>query len=198
MTEQVWTIKKVLDWSTAHFHKNGLDNARLNAEWLLGDVLQLDRVKLYLNFDKILNKNELSSFRSMIEQRLDHKPLQYILGHYDFMGIDLLLNEDVLIPRPETEILVETAIEHFKRKRTEINVLEIGVGSGCIPVSLHTHLKSDVNYDGLEISSAAISLATQNFKKHELPEKFKIFNHDFSLFISITLLPLIKKSPASF
>ncbi|MCK5077536.1 MAG: peptide chain release factor N(5)-glutamine methyltransferase, partial [Calditrichia bacterium] len=179
MSEQIWTIKKVLDWSASHFHKKGLENARLNAEWLLGEVLQLDRVRLYLNFDKILNKDELAAFRSMIEKRLEHKPLQYILGHYDFMGIDLLLNENVLIPRPETELLAETAIEHFKRKRTEIKVLEIGVGSGCIPVALNKYLKSTVHYDGFEISSGAADLANENFKKHELPEEYKIINHNF-------------------
>ncbi|MCK5075955.1 MAG: peptide chain release factor N(5)-glutamine methyltransferase, partial [Calditrichia bacterium] len=179
MSEQIWTIKKVLDWAAPYFHKKGIENARLNAEWLLGEILQLDRIKLYLNFDKILTKNELSTFRAVIEKRLEHKPLQYILGHYDFMGIDLLLNENVLIPRPETELLAESAIEHFKRKRSEIKVLEIGVGSGCIPAALKNHLKSVVHYDGLEISSSAIELAKENFKKHNLPEEFKIYENDF-------------------
>ena len=179
MSDQVWTIKKVLDWSVSHFHQKGIENARLNAEWLLGETLHMDRVRLYLNFDQIMTREELARFKGMIKKRLERVPLQYILGHYDFMGINLLLNEHVLIPRPETELLVEAALDHFKRKKSEIRILEIGTGSGCIPVSFHHYLKAPVQYRGLEISSQAINLAKRNFEKHSLPDSYQIVHHDF-------------------
>ncbi len=179
MKEQAWTIKRLLDWSNDYFQKKDIPHARLNSEWMLCEVIGGDRVSLYLNFDKVLTKDELSAFKNMIIRRAEGEPLQYILGHYEFMGLDIVLNNSVLIPRPETELLVEYIIEKYKKQKKSLSVLEIGSGSGCIPIALFKYLGEKVSYTGLEISENAIKLAKDNFALHNLPEDYQIINSDF-------------------
>ncbi|GAB4189732.1 MAG: peptide chain release factor N(5)-glutamine methyltransferase [Calditrichia bacterium] len=175
-----WTIKKLLAWSVPYFQEKQIDNPRLNSELLLAKALKLERMDLYLQFDKIVTSAELAEFRTLIKRRLNREPLQYILGRYDFMGLELYVEPGVLIPRPETEVLVEQLLPIIKKKKSPVKILEIGVGSGCIPVALNHFAKKDLEYVGLEVSPEAMEIAQKNFLEHQLDtQKFNIRQVDF-------------------
>ena len=132
---ETWTVKKILDWGIDFFKKKEVPGARLSAELLLADVLGLTSMELYLDHDRIIKPGELAAYKSHILKRLEHVPIQYILGEAHFRNISLYVDENVLIPRPETELLVEKALEAASGlldKGKSINILEIGTGSGAI------------------------------------------------------------------
>lgn len=164
MTEKpdIWTIRRVLDWTKGYLAEKGVENARLETEWLLSAALGLDRVGLYVNFDKPLNQEELALCRGLVARRAKREPLQYILGTQEFCGLDFAVTPAVLIPRHDTEVLVEEA---FRRAPSAATVLDIGVGSGCIAVALANKLP-DAQVWGVEQSPEAIALAQQNVERH--------------------------------
>lgn len=163
MTE-IWTTLKVLNWTKGYLAEKGVANARLEAEWLLAAALELDRVGLYLNFDKPLTEAELSGCRQLVARRAKREPLQYILGSQDFCGLDFVVSPAVLIPRHDTEVLVEEAL---LRAGTNSRILDIGVGSGCIAVALATRLPA-AEVCGVEQSTAALAIATENAARHHV------------------------------
>jgi release factor glutamine methyltransferase len=157
-----WTIKEVLNWTTTHFQKKNISEARLSAELLLCHLLKCKRLDLYLRFDQILTKHELTIYRDYIEQRLKHKPVQYILGEQEFMGLSFKITPDVLIPRPETEILVETVLADLKSyKKAPLRILDAGSGSGVIGISI-AYFFPNSRVVGIEISKNALNVAKEN------------------------------------
>ncbi len=140
------------------------------AELALTHILECDRASLYLDFDLRLNKRQAGEFSQVFIRRLAFEPLQYILGHAAFMGLDFKVNKDVLIPRPETEILVETAIRYLKDKNSAC-ILDLGTGSGCIGVSLSKMLTGAV-VSASDISALAIEVAKDNAHKHTAEIEF--------------------------
>jgi len=160
--QETWTILKVLEWTKGYLAEKGVENARLEAEWLLCAVLDLDRVALYVNFDKPLSALELAAYRAMVGRRAKREPLQYILGSQEFMGLDFEVTPGVLIPRHDTEVLVT---EGAKRVERAGSILDIGVGSGCIAVALAKALPQAEVY-GVEKSAEALALAQRNVAKH--------------------------------
>ncbi len=153
---------KVLDWTKGYLADKGVENARLEAEWLLCAVLDLDRVALYVNFDKPLSAAELAAYRAMVGRRAKREPLQYILGSQEFMGLDFEVTPGVLIPRHDTEVLVTEGVKRGKQAGT---ILDIGVGSGCIAVALAKALPLAVVW-GIEKSAEALALAQRNIEKN--------------------------------
>lgn len=135
MTEQPWTVRRVLGWTAPHFEKLGVDSPRLTAELLLAHVLDTSRVRLYADLDRPLEKEELAALRTLIERRAGGEPTQYLTGRREFYGHSFRVDPRVLIPRPETELLVEAVLRALPRDR-EARVLELGAGSGCISVSI--------------------------------------------------------------
>jgi release factor glutamine methyltransferase len=135
MNEQPWTVRRVLGWTAPHFEKLGVDAPRLTAELLLAHVLDTSRVRLYADLDRPLQKEELASFRALIERRTAGEPTQYLTGRREFYGHSFRVDPRVLIPRPETELLVEEVLRALPREG-ESRVLELGAGSGCISVSI--------------------------------------------------------------
>jgi release factor glutamine methyltransferase len=164
MTEQreIWTVLKVLTWTRSYLAEKGVENARLEAEWMLCAVLGLDRVGLYVNFDKPLTDPELAMFRGMVARRARREPLQHILGTQEFMGLEFSVTPAVLIPRHDTEVLVEEAA---KRVAPAGRILDIGVGSGCIAVAMAKTLPQ-VEVWGVEKSPEALALAERNAARH--------------------------------
>lgn len=164
MTEkaETWTIRRVLDWTKGYLTEKGVENARLETEWLLSAALGLDRVGIYVNFDKPLNQEELALCRGLVARRAKREPLQYILGTQEFCGLDFAVTPAVLIPRHDTEVLVEEALRRAPHAST---VLDIGVGSGCIAVALAKQLP-DAQVWGVEQSPEAIALAQRNVERH--------------------------------
>lgn len=162
--QEVWTTLKVLGWTKEFLSARGVENSRLEAEWLLCAATGLDRVGLYLNYDKPLSDTELAAYRSMVARRAKREPLQHILGSQEFCGLDFEVSADVLIPRHDTEILVSQAVSLMPDART---VLDIGTGSGCIAVSLGMRLPA-ATITATDISIAALAVARRNIDKHRI------------------------------
>ena len=116
MPEQ-WTILKLIKWTADYLSKKGIDTARLDAELMLAYLLKTDRTRLYMNFDQPLNKDELTSFKKLLERRAKHEPLQYITGKQEFWSLSFKVSPSVLIPRPETELLVEESIKEMNNSQ---------------------------------------------------------------------------------
>lgn len=165
---EVWTTLKVLTWTKEFLLSKGVANARLEAEWLLCAATGLDRVGLYLQYDKPLTNSELAEYRSMVARRARREPLQHILGSQEFCGLEYEVSPDVLIPRYDTETLVTEAAARCPDARS---VLDVGTGSGCIAVALQKLLvKATVT--ATDISSVALVVAQRNAEKHAASIEF--------------------------
>jgi release factor glutamine methyltransferase len=162
MATETWTVLNILAWTKNYLAGKGVENARLESEWLLSAALGLDRVGLYVNFDKPLTETELAVYRGMIARRARREPLQYILGSQEFMELDFEVSPAALIPRCDTETLLAEAV---KRSKDAIKILDIGVGSGCIAVALAVKLPAS-QVCGVEQSADALTLAKRNAAKH--------------------------------
>ncbi len=134
-----WTVLRMILWSAAYLEGKGVERARLDAEYLLADTLELDRLQLYLQFDRPLNSDELTAYRPRLKRRAAREPLQYVLGKAAFRNLDLSVDPRVLIPRPETEGLVERVIAWANTREPDgLSVLDVGTGSGAIVLALAT------------------------------------------------------------
>jgi len=158
-TVKSWGILDIIKASEAAIKEKGITNPRLNAELLLADTLKTGRINLYLDFEKPLKETEITSYREKIKRRLKHEPLQYIMGYTDFYGMRFNVNTAVLIPRQETELLVEKSVEVISKLNSP-KVLEIGTGSGCIAVSVSQN--SDCYIDAIDINEDALLVAKEN------------------------------------
>jgi len=165
---EIWTTLKVLDWTKEFLVSRGIENARLEAEWLLCAATGLDRVGLYLNFEKPLNDDELAAYRIMVARRGRREPLQHILGTQEFCGLEFEVSPDVLIPRHETETLVN---ESLARMPAAQSLLDIGTGSGCIAVALACRLPG-ASVTAVDISSAALVVARRNAERNGVAIEF--------------------------
>lgn len=158
--EKIWTIIELLRWGTEFFDKHSIEDARLNIELMLCQVLGLSRIELYSKFDKPLNPDELSILRDFVKRRSKHEPLQYILGGQQFIDLNIHLSPDVLIPRPETEILADEAVKYIK-KNNYSEILDIGTGSGCIALHIAKSCPQ-AHITAIDISPEAIEIAKKN------------------------------------
>jgi len=172
-----WTIIKVLSWTESYFKDHSIDSPRLTAEMLLSFCLGIKRLDLYLQHDRPLQKNELSDFRTLIKRRARHEPVAYITGERGFFESDFKVGGGVLIPRPDTETLVEEALKVLRTgpdKPGPKTVLELGTGSGAIVVSL-AKAAPDHLYFACDISIAALAVAKNNAKRI-VNNKIKFFS----------------------
>lgn len=169
-----WTVLTMLKWATSYFDEKEVKSARLSIEWLLAYVLKIKRLDLYLKYDRPLSTEELDELRPLVKRRANHEPLQYITGETEFYNSTIKVNSNVLIPRQETEQLVQLISERHKVSK-DIKVLDIGTGSGCIPIALKKEFNS-WNVSGIDISEEALSLARQNAALNEVEINF--VNHD--------------------
>ena len=161
-----WTIIKLLSWTESYFQSHSIDSPRLTGELLLAYSLDITRLDLYLQHDRPLNKNELSHFKALIKKRTENQPLAYITGEKGFYESDFRVTKDVLIPRPDTETIVEQALKILKvnKKNRPWNILELGTGSGAIIISLAKE-KPHNYYFASDFSIAALEIAKKNAEK---------------------------------
>ena len=170
-TDPEWTIIKLLRWTTSYFESRDIDGPRIEAEILLAHALQLQRIDLYLRYDEPLFSNELSRFKDLIKRRINREPVAYIVGSKEFWSMELIVTKDVLIPRPETEFLVETAINLLPQDSasnpmlTPKRILELGTGSGAVVLALAS-MRPRHLFFASDTISAAVRLAKQNAKHH--------------------------------
>ncbi|MBW1613758.1 MAG: peptide chain release factor N(5)-glutamine methyltransferase [Deltaproteobacteria bacterium] len=171
MTQKNWAIQGILNAATEFLRDNGIESPRLCAEVLLSHQLKKTRVELYLEFDQPLNPLEIAGYRSLIRRRLKREPLQYIIGHQEFWSLDFLVSPGVLIPRPETELLVEEALKLWKRNlfsdSRHPKILDLGTGSGVIAISLAKEIQNATLWAS-DISFKALALAKDNAYHHNL------------------------------
>ncbi|HLL04748.1 MAG TPA: peptide chain release factor N(5)-glutamine methyltransferase [Myxococcaceae bacterium] len=160
MSSETWTIRKVLTWTTGHFEKRQVDAPRLTAEVLLAHVLKTTRVRLYVDLDRPLAKEELSTFRALIERRMAGEPTAYLTGVKEFYNRPFKVDARVLIPRPETELLVEAAL-HALPKDAPSQALDVCTGSGCIAISLAAE-RPQASLTATDLSPDACALAREN------------------------------------
>ncbi len=155
-----WTIRRVLDWTKGHFEKQQIDAPRLTAEILLGHVLNLTRVKLFMDLDRPLTKEELATYRALIQRRLGFEPTQYLVGFKEFYGRRFSVDARVLIPRSETELLVEGVLQAIP-KDAPARVLDLCTGSGCIAISIAAE-RPLASVWATDLSPDALAVAKQN------------------------------------
>ena len=178
--EKIWKVVDLINWGKDYLENKNISDARLNIELLLCKVINCKRFDLYLNFDKPLQKEELALFKAMLIRRLNSEPLQYILGKTEFMGLPFNLNSNVLIPRPETEILTEKCIDYCKsnfRDKETISILDIGTGSGNIGISL-SKLIPNCKVIAIDIDEAALQTAKENCELNQVSDKIDFFHLD--------------------
>ncbi len=167
MPTEVWTVKRILTWTTGYLERKGDEHPRLSAEWLLSNACGLTRVEIYMNFDKPLTPSELDLMRAGVRRRGAGEPLQYVTGEMPFRHIVLRCEKGVLIPRPETEILVDAALEGVDAalacgdEHTMPRVLEVGTGTGCIACSIAGERKRAIVI-ATDVSPQAAALARRN------------------------------------
>jgi len=198
LTMQTWTIQKLLNWMTEHFTGKGIDSPRLSAELLLSHVLAMERIELYTRFDKPVAKDQLDRLHDLVNRAGRNEPICYLTGKTEFYSLQLELNPDCMIPRPETELLVERAIE-FLRAPTVRNspmrnmtrtedvsngartgtqfVCDLCTGCGCIAVAIAKNFP-DARIIATDISDAALNVAAQNIEKYQLKDRITLLCGD--------------------
>ena len=159
--QELWTIGRILKWTEQYFKEKGIESPRLDAEVLLSHILGRERIYLYVHFDEPLEPTELARYREAIKQRVQRVPVAYIIGEKEFMGLTFKVTADTLVPRPDTEILVQAAIERLRARGDAPRFADIGTGTGAICLSV-LHFLPKAQADTVDISPAARAVAEEN------------------------------------
>ncbi len=171
------TIVEVLKLSTDYLKKHGSESARLDAEVLLAHALGLRRLDLYLKFDKPLHDPELSAYRALVARRGKGEPVAYLVGHKEFMGLDFEVTPGVLVPNPDTEVLVQRAVAIARETEGPVRVADVGTGSGCIAIAV-AHYAPNTEAWASDISPEALAVAARNVARHGLVERVHLQQGD--------------------
>jgi release factor glutamine methyltransferase len=173
-------LLEALNSGAKFLKEKGIGNPRSSAEVLLCSILNLSRVDLYLNKDQVLNERDKRKFDEFSKERASGKPLQYITGTTEFLDLEFKVDPRAMIPRPETEILTQSVIEHFKKIKEEshpLKIIDLGTGSGVIAITLAVNLKESLIY-ATDISEDALKLASDNATKHKVEERIEFILGD--------------------
>jgi|TARA_Y100001949_G_scaffold174590_2_gene182359 release factor glutamine methyltransferase len=165
-TKNTWRMIDMISWADMYFREKGFDNPRAEIEWFLQELLNCNRMDIYLRFEEFLSRSQLSTLRSWIKRRLDSEPLQYITGSAEFYGRKFIVNEYVLIPRPETERLIDITLEKIKYMDSP-TILDVGTGSGCIGITLALE-SANADISAVDISKSALDTAMDNAKQMDV------------------------------
>ena len=171
---KTWRVIDLIEWTTEYFERHEIPTPRLDAELLLGHLLQKSRLQLYLSFEMPVFQGALSKFRELIKKRVDHTPVSYLTNHKEFMSLNFYVDSRVLIPRPETETLVETVLQHQKES---CRFVEIGTGCGAIVISF-SHQRPDSELVATDLSKEALEVAQQNALTHNCADRLTFLQGD--------------------
>ena len=185
MDQPTWTIQRLLEWTTPFFTRKGLDSPRLSAELLLAHVLAVPRIKLYTDYQRIVGPDDLARFKQLVQRASESEPVAYLTGRASFFNLELDVTPDVLIPRPDTEVLVENVVR-LSRSQPGLDrprVLDLCTGSGCVALAIAANIKEAVVL-AVEISHPAAKIARQNAAKLNLATRVTVLEGD--LFAALT------------
>ena len=183
-----WTVKRLLEWTVAFFGRRGVEPGRLSAELLLGHVLSLPRIKLYTDYLRPLSPDELNAFRGLVKRAAEQEPVAYLIGKSPFFNVELVVTRDVLIPRPDTEVLVEHVLQQFRlRPGLEMpRVLDLCTGSGAIACAVAHHHKRTTAV-AADVSEKAVEVARRNVEQLGLSDRVAVARGD--LYAALDGLP---------
>lgn len=174
--DEAWTIRRVLAWTAKDFAERGIESARLDAELLVGHALGLSRVALYMDLDRPLSDEERGSIRDLVKRRRQHEPVAYIVGHKEFWGRRFEVGPAVLVPRPDTETLIERALAILPSDR-EVRVLDLCTGSGIIGLTLAAE-RPLARVDVTDLSEEALAIARRNAEALGVIDRVRVLHGD--------------------
>jgi release factor glutamine methyltransferase len=172
-----WTIQKLLNWITEYFTEKSVDSPRLSAEILLSHILGLKRIELYTQFDKPVTKQQLDQLHNLVKRAGQHEPVAYLTGKTEFYSLQLEVGPDCMIPRLETELLVERSVEFLRLRFGTQFVCDLCTGCGCIAVAIAKNFPH-AKIIATDISDAALRLAAANVEKYQLKDRIKLLQGD--------------------
>jgi len=176
-SDDTWTIQKLLNWVTEYLTTKEIESPRLSSELLLSNALGLKRIELYTQFDRQVPQQQLDLLHGLVKRAGLHEPVAYLTGKTEFYSLELDITADCLIPRPETELLVQRAIEFLRTRDGVQYICDLCTGSGCIAVAIAKNVP-DARVTATDISAAALEVAARNVKKHHLTEQVRLLCGD--------------------
>src|SRR5687767_16039267 len=170
-----WTVRRLLEWTAAFFTRKEVDSPRLSAELLLSHVLAAPRIKLYTEYDRPLSEGELGRMRDLVQRAAEEEPIAYLTGRAHFFNLEFEVTRDVLIPRPDTETLVENVLQLARNQAgfEAPRVLDLCTGSGCVAAAIAHHLKA-ATVVATDVSGPAVALARRNVERLGLAERVTV------------------------
>jgi release factor glutamine methyltransferase len=174
---ETWTVLAVLDWTTKKFTERGLEPARLEAQVLLAHALRCTRVQLYTGFDKPLGDDELAAIRALIKRRLAGEPMAYLVGEQELWSLPFAVSSDVLVPRRDTETLIEAVLAAFPDRAAALSGVDVGTGSGAIAIVLARELRAS-RWIAIDRSPAAAAVARANASRHGVADRVDVREGD--------------------
>jgi release factor glutamine methyltransferase len=174
---ETWTIQKLLNWVTEYLTNKGIDSPRLSAELLLSHVLGLKRIELYTKHDQVVGKQQLDQLHNLVQRAGGHEPVAYLVGKTEFYSLELNVTSDCMIPRPETELLVQRAIEFLRTRVGRQFVCDLCTGCGCIAVAIAKNF-TDARIIATDISDAALEVAAENIERHGMKDRIQLLQGD--------------------
>jgi release factor glutamine methyltransferase len=166
-------VLEVLKLASEHLGRHGSESARLDAEVMLATALGLRRLDLYLQFDRPLSESELSVYRGQVARRANGEPVAYVTGHKEFMALDFEVTPSVLVPNPDTELIVQLAVAWARESGLHLRVADVGTGSGCIAVAV-AHYAPNVEMWASDVSADALEVAGRNIARHSLEQRIHL------------------------
>lgn len=194
MAPQTWTTLAVLDWTTQRFTEAGIAGARLEAQLLLAHVLQCSRTQLYMGFDKPLAEAELAGYRALIKRRLGGEPVAYLLGEHEFWGLPIYVDPSVLVPRPDTETVVEVARATRADRAAPCHALDLCTGSGAIALGLAKELLA-AHVIATDVSAEAVAIAKRNVERNKFEGRIEVRRGDLFAPVAGETFDLIVSNP---
>ncbi|WP_298868247.1 peptide chain release factor N(5)-glutamine methyltransferase [uncultured Gimesia sp.] len=172
-----WTVRRILDWTTAHLTKHGSDSPRLDAEVLLAFARKCERIRLYTNYEDEVSPVERTLMRELVQRRAKSEPVAYLVSNREFFGLDFYVDQNVLVPRPDTETLVMELVD-VAQKEASPDILDLCTGSGCIAIAAATHCPQ-ASFLATDISTAALRISQKNAETNGQSQRIRFLQSDY-------------------
>ena len=192
-SEEIWPIGRLLDWTQQFFGRKRLESPRLDAELLLAHVLGCTRIELYTNYDAEVGEGDRTRFKELVKRRASHEPVAYLTGEREFYGLPFSVGKDVLIPRPETEHLIDAAVA-FLKEREAPTFADVGVGSGCIAVSIAAEVRTSMGV-GFDVCPRALDVAKSNAERNGVLDRITFVESNLLAASPIDAFDLVASNP---